>query len=112
MGMSRVYIRYRDGTVRYGWYQNTADVLRTGVEDTQSVSPPALPPYSQKPPFRPSPEELVDVEVAVDYGGGFWWRSVATASWVAPNCPFDNRDVFEDVPEYNEGLPAWAICGG
>jgi hypothetical protein len=108
-------VRFPDGTIRYGMYCGTTDVLWPRLFDTQDE---AWSTYAQtewssnawREAFYPAPEgKAEDVEVSVDYGAGFHWPAKAARNaMVAPLRWDDFKAVLVDgIPDWAEECDEW-----
>lgn len=97
---TNLYVRFPDGTVRYGSYNDTSDVARprlfTYLIDARRYEP-TLTDWTD---WRAGEGEPVDL--ATDYGGGFQWSGTAT-----PTRLTSGYEPFED-DLCIDGLPDWA----
>lgn len=102
MGDHSLYVRFPDGTVRYGRYQSTADVAHLDLVDTFKAA--------HEPEFwtvwqhRESPPDGAGepVDIATTYADGFAWRGTAT-----PECITSGADPFEEGQQHVDGIPTW-----
>lgn len=97
---ANLFVKFPDGTVRYGSYGATADVARprlfTYLIDARRYEP-CLTDWTD---WRAGEGEPVDL--ATDYGNGFQWSGTATPTRLTSgNEPFED-DLCID------GLPDWA----
>jgi hypothetical protein len=94
-----LYVRFPDGTLRYGLYNGTDDEMWAPLYDTPQA---AWGGYSWSPSADTGEGE--PVEIATDYGGGGSWTGTATRNEVTS--PADGED------NYERGLPGWAVYPG
>lgn len=107
MGTSMMLVRFPDGSIKFGSYQNTADV---GLPWLAATSEEARALRSSDGTGRlPTDGETVDVEVFVDYGGGFWGRMKARGGHLTEGArPIDlSRDHPATLTDYHDGTPDW-----
>jgi hypothetical protein len=102
MGDHPLYVRFPDGTIRYGLYQSTADIAFSDLVDTfEATQRPEY--YANRRHWDAAPEGPgVPVEIATVYGGGFAWCGTATEDYI-----ISGRDPWEDGQECTDGIPAW-----
>lgn len=102
MGDHPLYVRFPNGTVRYGLYQSTADVAFADLVDTfEATRRPEY--YANRRRWDAAPDGPgVPVDVATTYGGGFAWRGTATEDYITSGC-----DPWEDGQQRTDGTPAW-----
>lgn len=98
MSRATLYVRFPDGTLRYGIYNGTSDIARSELTDTPQH---AWGGYQDD--VDPGPDEAVDI--ASDYGGGFAWKGTATRTQLT-----SGHDMMEaDADSYFNSLPDWAV---
>jgi hypothetical protein len=101
VGTHPLYARFPDGEIRFGLYYGSTDTacprLYTSEDEAWAVYgawdlhyPPAL--DGQGEP----------VQLATNYGYGFWWPATATREWIT-----SNRDWAESDVKTVEGTPGW-----
>lgn len=102
MGDHALYVRYPDGTVRYGIYQSTADMALSDLVDTpDAADPPTY--YANRRRWAEIPDVLGEpVDIATVYGGGFAWHGTATQDYIT-----SGLDPWEDGQQRTDGIPAW-----
>ena len=102
MGDHPLYVRYPDGTVRYGIYQSTADLALSDLVDTfDATQTPEF--YTNRRAWYDTPEGPGEpVDIATVYGGGFAWHGTATENHITSGC-----DPWEDGQQITDGIPAW-----
>ncbi len=97
-----LYVRFPDGTVRYGLYQSTADLAFPDLVDTFEATQ-RREYHLNRRSWYATPEEPGDpVDVATDYGGGFTWHGTATQNYIT-----SGLDPWEDGQQRTDGIPAW-----
>lgn len=116
MGMSPMQVRFRAGgggrkndVIRFGWYQDTADVGQPRLFASWAEALAArlgghsfvLPEDGHWAVDAMYSWELVDV--AVDYGGGYWWIDKGTWPHLESHVTPGSR------PNYHDGLPDWWV---
>jgi len=100
MGVSRLFVRFPDGVIRFGSYQDTADVPYSGLVDDLTDVAEVL------KMIPPSDIHVGDVEVEIycDYGGGFYWKGMALNNWLTDTgYSLDERF----VGGHTDGAPEW-----
>lgn len=102
MGDHALYVRYPDGTVRYGLYQSTADVAFADLVDTfDATQTPEY--YANRRHWDDAPKAAGEpVDIATVYGGGFAWHGTATKDYIT-----SGLDPWEDGQQITDGIPAW-----
>ena len=115
MGTSLGCIKFSDGTILFTGYQNTSDVMHGILYDT-------IDEYLNDEEYHKREREcncndLEEVEIATNYGGGFSWKgqackrcemlvygnSGASYDWIDKN-----NEIQEYHPkDYKDGLPEW-----
>lgn len=97
-----LYVRFPDGTVRYGLYQSTADMAFADLVDTFEATQ-RFEYYVNRRRWDAAPDGPgVPVDVATTYGGGFAWRGTATEDYITSGC-----DPWEDGQQRTDGIPVW-----
>lgn len=98
MSRATLYVRFPDGSLRYGLYDGTSDFAWAQLYATPSEAWDA---YGSEPyDFDDGDGEPVDV--ATDYGAGFSWRGTATRDFLTSGYePYENDS-------YESGEPSWA----
>lgn len=101
MGTSRLLVRFEDGEIWYGWYQNTADVV-FGMIYPAPPDPSTICKY----PELPECSHPADPATAfVDYGAGHSWPVTACRKCRAVTA---NAVPYEHCfKEMVEGEPQW-----
>lgn len=101
MSRANLYVRFADGTMRYGIYHGTCDSALPSLYthpyiawDRLNIDNGWLATWHEG--------EGEPVQVATDYGLGFSWRATATA-----NCLTSNHEPLDNYA-YSDGLPDWA----
>ena len=100
-------VLFPDGTIRYGHYGATSDIPSEALTDTSEE-------YDCLP-FRwdtPNPEgEPVAVEIACDYGGGFWWTGTAFPDRLVDSGMIDPGNGWDPphLKPTTKGYPYWWI---
>lgn len=102
MGDHPLYVRFPDGTIRYGVYQSTADLAFGDIVDTfEAAQSPEY--YANRRRWDDVPDGPgVPVEIATVYGGGFAWHGTAVTDYI-----LSGRDPWEDDQERSDGIPGW-----
>lgn len=108
MSRAQAAVRFPDGTVKFAIYDGTSDVLYPGLFNTHEDAWDAYsasrarkeradadPLWPKRPDFI-SADEIEDVVVYQDYGGGGWWEAKATREFVI--CPLETFDHGEMLP--------------
>lgn len=98
MSRATLYVRFPDGSLRYGLYDGTGGIVWPRLYDTPDEAWEADDYSSQ---YKAGAGCFVDV--ATDYGGGKHWTATATRECVT-SMRFD-----EDRADESEGLPDWAV---
>ena len=100
-------VRFPDGTIKYGAYQNTSDVPCSGLSDHLDDHPRALYRISEiVEPVAPEGEE-VDVQIYCTYGGGFHWPGKAQGNYLTDSgWRYDERKG-EWIEGQEGGEPDW-----
>lgn len=102
MGDHPLYVRYPDGTIRYGPYQSTADLAFPDLVDTFEATQQREY-YLNRRRWDDVPEEPGNpVDVATVYGDGFAWRGTATHDYIT-----SGLDPWEDGQQRTDGIPTW-----
>lgn len=70
MGMSRMMVRFPDGSVKFGSYQNTADIGSPWLGDTPEEAELLYRRSHGESAMLPTEGDLVEVELYIPYGGG------------------------------------------
>lgn len=101
MSGGHVWVRFPDGVIQHGNYQGSADTAWPMLFDTAEQASEA---YRARVSLWPDPypetrDGQVDVEIATNYGGDFWWKGTAIKG-----CLFTCNGL--DV-EHWDGLPDW-----
>lgn len=109
MGNTLMQVRFPDGTVKFGTYQNTADIgspfLVDDIDDWNSDRSHFI--------DLPSHGEIVDVEVAIDYGGGTRGTMKARGghltehAYYVTQCGGWGKDLSPTMQDVQDGLPDW-----
>jgi hypothetical protein len=101
MSRATLYVRFPDGEVRFGLYNGTSDIAWSPLYATQGE---AWDVYTAEP-WPDGTTEGTAVDVATNYGNGFWWRGVATRdALLSPLDPWQDAEIVVDE------LPDWAIA--
>jgi hypothetical protein len=117
MGLSILYIKLPDGSVRYGTYQDTNDVAFTKTFSTQKEQDDADTKYRETKDTSflshsnsnltelcdRNKYDIVPVEVYCNYGNGVHWTALYNQN---EQCLCDNLVWGYDNP-YNDGAPDW-----
>ena len=104
MSSGALQVRYPDGTIRYGTWHGTSSLAHDSLWDTEEG-------YYQHRPYSPvNGADLVEVEVAVNYGSGFHYRGLATPTQLITSDPYGYCHEDGNGPDITEpGLPDWAF---
>ena len=102
MGDHALYVRYPDGTIRYGIYQSTADMALPDLVDTfEATQQPEY--HANRHHWDNAPDGPGEpVDVATVYGGGFSWHGTATEDYIT-----SGLDPWGDGQQSTDGIPAW-----
>ncbi len=116
MGIAMMQVRFPNGTVKYGSYQDTADVGSQWLTDDPNRYREMGVPECPMSINRNFHEPDVEVEVAVDYGGGFWGKSQSCFGHMLAHVLFYEQggggfcaDIPANVTDIKDGLPDWWI---
>lgn len=95
MSSGGALVRFPDGTIKETTYHGTSDVLDDRLDESYVGFDLRWP-----------------VEIWTNYGGGFWWKGLATrGEVVAGNMPWGDEDFWghwvEEPAEIHDGDPAW-----
>lgn len=109
MSRASAAVRFPDGTVKFGIYNGTCDVMQPGLFDNPKDPWDAF--YAkgkfEGQPGACWPAEVVgepeDVVIYSDYGGGFYWPGRATRNRIIGPLDWDGWDGTD-----REGEPKWA----
>lgn len=73
MSSGGMAVRFPDGTILYGRYSGTVDMAHPSLHPSWDEVPPKnRHPWPDEPTGSPEP-----VEIATNYGGGFYWPGLA-----------------------------------
>jgi len=101
MGLSTMIVRFPDGAIRFGCYQDTADVPYQRLFDEL---PSPLPPGALDGEPEGNSGEEVEVAIYCNYGGGFHWEGRARGLWLT-DTGMDPETW--DLRGMEHGEPAW-----
>lgn len=101
MSRATLYVRFPDGSLRYGLYCGTTDIVWPRLYATPDQAWDA---YDDEGDYIPGDGEPVDV--ATDYGGGQHWTATATREFVTSQHDWDSR---YEADNERDGLPDWAV---
>lgn len=101
MSRATLYVKFPDGSLRYGLYCGTSDIAWAPLYDTPREAWDAYVPDSAH-----RMAEDLPVRIATDYGGGFAWSGRATAERLTEGFNPDESS------QYTDGLPSWATYPG
>lgn len=99
MSRATLYVKFPDGSLRYGLYNGTDDFAWTEL-----TAAPHMAWNGEQDSVEPGPE--VSVAIATDYGGGFAWEGTATKKALVKGTLVDDN---EDVVWTDRTLPSWAV---
>jgi hypothetical protein len=100
MSRATLFVRFPDGTIRYGIYNGTSDIARPPLFDTLDGAWAHR--FEDWPDYEEESGEPVDV--ATNYGGGFSWKGTATKEYLT-----SGHNIMEVSKEdYKLDLPSWA----
>lgn len=99
-------VRFPDGVIRYGTYCGTSDIACAGLTDDPGDWRSTNGSY----PERNLQDPIFPVELATNYGHGFWWRGKAfTYSLLDDGYRWRCIGGISELvwPRMNDGLPEW-----
>ena len=101
MSRSGAEVRFADGTIRYGIYDGTSDVLNPALFDSQAEAWDAARRDGEMWPDPPDVEYLEPAEVWVSYGGGTYWPVLSSKERI--HGPLE----WTEAESYHHGKPDW-----
>lgn len=103
MSRATLYVRFPDGEIRYGIYDNHADSAVGQLHDAPGLAWDAQGDEGDTlPPATPEPG--VPVDIATDYADGSTWRGTATRNTLTAGF-----DLTDESLEATDGLPPWVV---
>lgn len=115
MSHANLYVRFPDGTLRYGIYYGTADVAMPELHRSTTAAWTAYRDHDCQVVVPLDPPDAVPVDIATDYGGGFAWRGHATRDVLVVGRYPDGLEAagglirVAPAEGYTDGLPDWAV---
>lgn len=103
MSSASLAVRFPNGDIRYGVYNGTSDLARPALHETpEEAWEHRHDPWPQLA-IEEAASEAEPVEVATNYGNGFWWTgSMATRELIT-----SGYSPFDEAEEEHDGLPDW-----
>lgn len=96
MSRATLYVKFPDGSLRYGLYNGSSDFAWSELTAT-----PHMAWAGEKDSVEAGPE--VPVAIATDYGDGFAWEGTSTKQALVTGVLADT------VPWTDNKLPSWAV---
>ncbi len=111
MGMSTMLVRFPDGSVKFGSYQNTADIgnpfLGDNIDEAREM-------YRQSSDVTlPTEGDTIEVEVYISYGGGTHGKMDARGghltnhAYYVTQCGGWGADLPPTMRDIQDGEPDW-----
>lgn len=101
MSRANLYVRYPDGTVRYGIYNGTSDVCLPFIVGDPDEAWRKYEEDEYDWEAREDTEVIEPVTIATDYGAGWAWIGRATLNRLVEGFdPFDGQTAIMPLPEW------------
>ena len=103
MSNASAAVRFPDGTIRYGIYAGTSDLMYPALFEFIDEA------WDHNRTSRMSEcgdgiQQVLPVEIYSDYGDGFWWTGTATMTHIV-----DGIDGYEATSMPIDGKPDWLV---